>query len=109
MPLYEFKCRACGHRFDELVKLNETASCPKCGDPGSERLFSASAGVSTDRSRKRTAGVARRAAGKIKREKDHAQAVYERNYRKEHSRAADELVASAGRPRSMPVASTPLP
>ena len=24
-------------------------------------------------------------AGKIKREKDHAQAVYERNYRKEHS------------------------
>jgi putative FmdB family regulatory protein len=85
MPLYEFKCRACGHRFDELVKLNETASCPKCGVPGSERLFSASAGVSTDRSRKRAAGVARRAAGKIKREKDHAQAVYERNYRKEHS------------------------
>jgi len=78
-------CTACGHRFDELVKLNETASCPKCGDPGSERLFSASAGVSTDRSRKRAAGVARRAAGKVKREKDHAQAVYERNYRKEHS------------------------
>jgi putative FmdB family regulatory protein len=84
MPLYEFKCRACGHRFDELVRLGETPHCPKCSDPGPERLFSASAGVSTERSRKRAAGVARRAASKIKREKDHAQAVYERNYRKEH-------------------------
>ena len=85
MPLYEFKCRACGHRFDELVRLGETPVCPKCGHEAPERLFSATAGVSTERSRKRAAGVARRAAGKIKREKDHAQAVYERNYRKEHS------------------------
>jgi hypothetical protein len=65
--------------------LGETPQCPKCSDAAPERLFSASAGVITERSRKRTAGVARRAAGKIKREKDHAQAVYERNYRKEHS------------------------
>jgi hypothetical protein len=48
-------------------------------------LFSASAGVSTDRTRKRTVGVARRAAGKVKQEKDHAQREYERNYFKEHS------------------------
>jgi putative FmdB family regulatory protein len=85
MPLYEFKCRACGNRFDELVKLDEIASCPKCGDPRPERLFSTSAGVSTDRSRKRAAGVARRRAGQIKREKDHADAEYRRNYFKEHS------------------------
>ena len=85
MPLYDFTCRACGHRFDELVRLGETPQCPKCGDAAPERLFSTSAGVSTERSRKRTAGVARRAAGKVKREKDHAQAVYEHNYRKEHS------------------------
>ena len=83
MPLYDFKCRACGHRFDELVRLGETPQCPKCGDAEPERLFSTSAGVITERSRKRAAGVARRAAGKIKREKDHAQAVYERNYLKE--------------------------
>jgi putative FmdB family regulatory protein len=85
MPLYDFKCRACGHRFEELVRLGETAECPKCHDAASERLFSASAGVSTDRSRKRAAGGARRAAGKVKREKDHAQREYERNYMKEHS------------------------
>jgi putative FmdB family regulatory protein len=85
MPLYEFKCRACGKRFEELVKLGEVPECPACHDAAPERLFSASAGVSTERSRKRAMGVARRAAGKIKREKDHAQAQYERNYIKEHS------------------------
>ncbi len=85
MPLYEFKCRACGKTFDELVRLGETPPCPKCGVAAPERLFSTSAGVSTDRSRKRAAGVARRAAGKVKREKDHAQREYERNYIKEHS------------------------
>lgn len=84
MPLYEFKCRVCGHRFEELVRLGEVSECPKCRDAAPERLFSASAGVSTERSRKRAAGVARRAAGKIKREKDHAQIEYERNYLKDH-------------------------
>jgi putative FmdB family regulatory protein len=85
MPLYEFKCKACGHRFDELVRVGETPPCPRCKDAAPERLFSMSAGISTDRSRKRSAGIARRKAGAIKREKDHAQREYERNYIKEHS------------------------
>jgi putative FmdB family regulatory protein len=85
MPLYEFKCRACGRKFDELVRLGETPKCPKCGDAAPERLFSTSAGVSTERSRQKAAAAGRRIASKIKREKDHAQAEYERNYLKEHS------------------------
>ena len=84
MPLYEFKCRACGHRFEDLVRVDEVPECPKCHNAAPERLFSASAGVSTERSRKRSAGGARRAAGKVKREKDHAQREYERNYMKDH-------------------------
>jgi putative FmdB family regulatory protein len=84
MPLYEYKCRACGHRFEELVRLGEVPECPRCQDAAPERLFSTSAGVSTERSRKRAAGVARRAASKVKREKDHAQREYERNYMKDH-------------------------
>ena len=84
MPLYEFKCSACGHRFDELVRLGETPECPSCHDLAPERLFSTTAGVSTDRSRKKAVGVARRAAGEVKREKDHAQREYERNYFKDH-------------------------
>jgi putative FmdB family regulatory protein len=84
MPLYEFKCRACGRRFEELVRLGEVPECPKCGHAEPERLFSTSAGVSTERSRKKAAGVARRKASAVKREKDHAQAEYERNYIKDH-------------------------
>ena len=85
MPIYDFKCRKCGHRFEELVRVDEAAECPKCRDGAPERLFSTSAGVITDRDRKRTAGGARRRAGAVKREKDHAQREYERNYIKEHS------------------------
>ena len=85
MPIYDFKCRGCGRKFEELVKLGETPACPKCKGKNVERLFSLSAAVSTDRSRKRTLGQARRAAGKTNREKKHAQAEYERNYIKDHS------------------------
>jgi putative FmdB family regulatory protein len=83
MPLYEFRCR-CGHRFDELVKLGETPVCPSCGYSKPERLFSTSAGVSTGKTRKRAATQARRVAGRIDKEKKHAEAEYTRNYIKDH-------------------------
>ena len=84
MPLYEFKCHGCGHKFDELVKLEETPACPACGNSKPERLFSASAGVSTDKTRKRSATQARRVANAIGKEQKHAQREYERNYIKDH-------------------------
>jgi len=33
MPIYEFECTACSHRFDELMRLSdpEPAVCPSCG------------------------------------------------------------------------------
>jgi putative FmdB family regulatory protein len=85
MPLYDFKCRKCGKKFEELVRLGETPDCPKCGAANPERLFSMTAGVSTETTRNRSAKVARRKASGVKREKDHAQREYERNYRKDHS------------------------
>jgi putative FmdB family regulatory protein len=83
MPIYEYKCRACGHQFDELVKLGETPNCPSCDKNDLERLFSFPA-VSTDRSRKRSFSKARQSASKVHKEKAHAQAEYERNYYNEH-------------------------
>lgn len=85
MPLYDFKCRKCGKKFEELVRLGETPDCPKCGAADAERLFSMTAGVSTTTTRERSAKVARRTARGVKREKDHAQREYERNYMKDHS------------------------
>ena len=84
MPLYEYKCRSCGHQFEEIVRLGETPDCPSCQRCDLERLLSLPA-VSTEKSRKRSLGKARRAAKKVGREKAHAQREYERNYIKDHS------------------------
>jgi putative FmdB family regulatory protein len=89
MPLYEYKCRKCGKRFEELVKIDETPGCPRCHDPRPERLFSMTAAVSTSTTRERSARIARSVSRGVKREKDHADAEYHRNYIKEHSEPAD--------------------
>ena len=33
MPLYEYKCDACGHRFEKIQKFSDPleTACPKCG------------------------------------------------------------------------------
>ena len=33
MPLYEYKCEACDHRFEKIVKFSDPPleACPKCG------------------------------------------------------------------------------
>src|ERR1044072_6996111 len=33
MPLYEFQCDACGHRFEKIQKYSDPLvdTCPKCG------------------------------------------------------------------------------
>ena len=33
MPLYEYQCDSCGHRFEALQKFSDPplATCPKCG------------------------------------------------------------------------------
>lgn len=86
VPLYEYQCKKCAHRFEELVRLSDGApDCPACGAPAAERLFSTSAAVSTGKTRGRAKRAARRIAKAVGREKAHAQAEYERNYIKEHS------------------------
>ena len=36
MPLYEYQCDACGHRFEVIQKFSDPPieTCPKCGGPG---------------------------------------------------------------------------
>ena len=43
MPIYEYRCEACGHETDELQKLADSllVDCPKCGKPALVRLVSA--------------------------------------------------------------------
>jgi putative FmdB family regulatory protein len=43
MPLYEYKCKKCGHRFEKIVKFSDKPikKCPECGG-AVEQLISAS-------------------------------------------------------------------
>jgi putative FmdB family regulatory protein len=46
MPIYEYRCRACDERFEELVRnLDAVVPCPSCGGRDAERLLSVFAGV----------------------------------------------------------------
>ena len=40
MPIYEFECRKCGARFEELVPAGETAPCPQCKSLNPKRRYS---------------------------------------------------------------------
>ncbi len=32
MPIYEYRCQACGHEFEKLVRLSDPVPpCPSCG------------------------------------------------------------------------------
>jgi putative FmdB family regulatory protein len=43
MPIYEFECAQCGHRFDRLQKLSDPdpSACPSCEAPRVQRKVSA--------------------------------------------------------------------
>jgi putative FmdB family regulatory protein len=84
MPIYEYKCRSCGKQFEKIVRASETPNCPACQSAELERLFSAP-GISTQKSRSYTHGIARKAANEVRKEQAHAQREYERNYIKDHS------------------------
>lgn len=40
MPIYEYRCTACGHAFEALVRGSEAPACPECESPDIERQTS---------------------------------------------------------------------
>ena len=42
MPLYEYQCDACGHRFEKIVKFSDPPieTCPKCGGTVQKQISS---------------------------------------------------------------------
>lgn len=48
MPLYEYRCRSCDHRFEILQRLGENGdglACPRCGAAAPAKQFSTFAGI----------------------------------------------------------------
>ena len=41
MPIYGYRCSACGHEFEILQKMTDKplTSCPKCGSPLAKKLY----------------------------------------------------------------------
>jgi putative FmdB family regulatory protein len=49
MPIYEYKCGACGRKFEKLVRGKEKVTCPSCGAGKPQKLFSVFAVKSGDK------------------------------------------------------------
>ncbi|MFQ6613428.1 MAG: zinc ribbon domain-containing protein [Fidelibacterota bacterium] len=49
MPMFDYYCENCGHKFEELVWSStvpdEDITCPNCGEHQARRLLSAPAAV----------------------------------------------------------------
>ena len=41
MPIFEFRCQACGHEFEKLVFGSDAVECPSCHKHEVEKLMSA--------------------------------------------------------------------
>jgi putative FmdB family regulatory protein len=74
MPLYEYQCESCAHRFERIQKFSDppVAACPLCG-AGVRKLlsspaiqFKGSGWYVTDYARKSGGGDAKPAAGESK-------------------------------------------
>ena len=62
MPIYEYRCRACGHSFEVLVRDQDQAgpACLQCQSTDLERLLSMFA-VDSEGTRQASLGSARKA------------------------------------------------
>lgn len=47
MPIYEYRCSACGHRMEALQKMSDAPlqECPACHESKLEKQVTAAAGV----------------------------------------------------------------
>ena len=45
MPMYEYECTACGHRFERIQKFSDPPvdTCPNCGESKVQKLLSSPA------------------------------------------------------------------
>lgn len=43
MPIYEYRCKSCGHELEKLQKMSDDplTDCPECAKPGLTKLISA--------------------------------------------------------------------
>ena len=79
MPIFDFKCGACAHEFEKLVRSDATPACPSCGANEVERQLSLPAVKSET-----TRGLAMAAAKRRDRAQGRERVNEQRNYELHH-------------------------
>ncbi|MBM4184276.1 MAG: zinc ribbon domain-containing protein [Gemmatimonadetes bacterium] len=75
MPLFEYRCSACGHESEHLVlRPDERVVCPSCESPRLERLISRPA-VSSEEGRRRASRAIRAKNRSTRRDQAEAEAA----------------------------------
>jgi len=81
MPIYEYECRGCGHRFEELVLGTSKPACPACRGADLERLLSPFM-ASSEGTRQSNLNTARKQQAKVQR--DRQKAEHDATYHHDH-------------------------
>jgi len=81
MPLFDYRCRRCGHEFEALVRAGDTVECRACHASDVERLLSTFA-LSTDERRQAAALDSRRRQIAKNRDK----VIADEEYREKHDK-----------------------
>jgi putative FmdB family regulatory protein len=56
MPIFEYTCQSCGHRFEQLTRANREAFCPACdGHALTKQLSSFAVGAASSGPKTQTA------------------------------------------------------
>jgi putative FmdB family regulatory protein len=76
VPIFDYSCRGCGHRFEALVLKQTVPACPECKGQDLERLFSVPA-VQSDTTRDLAMRAAKKRDAKQAAERVYTQRQYE--------------------------------
>jgi putative FmdB family regulatory protein len=79
MPIYEYVCRGCAHRFEMLVLPQVSPMCPECQGRDLEQQISMFA-VSSEGTKAAALKDGRQRSASIRRDKDHAAMEYEKSH-----------------------------
>ena len=83
MPIYEYKCRSCGHQFEKIVRLDDKPDCEACHASDLEKLFTAP-GIRTSKSQRRSSAQEKQARSKVHRDQKVAEGDFLRKELSEH-------------------------
>ena len=72
MPIYEYECLECGHRFEQVVLPASTPACPACQGQHLKRLLSLFS-VSSEATKASHLSAARQKNAKVNRDKQVAE------------------------------------